>query len=355
MEPDDTATRPHEAGREGRDPDDGVADDTRSRPLRWWLCLLIGAAAATIGLLPWLVGGMRLPLQNLWATDALPDEYPLVLLPFNQYFLSQIASLLIVGAALAGIAARATRARRRRSGVAWILIGLLAVQVASIVQTTVVVRDGLQDRFESDLYLAALVAVAVIANLIGIAVMLLVAAAPRAGAVIGLAVAAVLSSSWLGGLLLPDPALGGPAPEPVLFVLRWLPAVLVGAAIAWGGVGTAGRVIGALVALAVLWVGPAIITAVTNAAGSRVLARRPEEMMAYASGVFESASTRPELVLPPLVVAIVVALIGLTGRVVVQRRRAPSPAPEPVAAPGGGSAGASEAVDEPRPPSSTGD
>ncbi|MFC9917808.1 hypothetical protein [Agromyces binzhouensis] len=332
MEPDDTATEPREAERETRDPEEGAAAAAPPRPLRWWLCLLIGAAAGAVGLLPWLLDGMRLPLQNLWATDAQPDEYPLALLPFSQYFLTRIAALLIVGAAIAGIAARATRSRQRRSGVAWMLVGLLAVQVTAVVQSTMVVRGGLEDRFESDLYLAALVAVAVLANLIGVAVMILVGAAPRAGAVIGLAVAAVLSSSWLGGLVLPDPAVGGPAPEPVLFVLRWLPAVLVGAAIAWGGIGTVGRVIAAVVALAVLWIGPALITAVSNAAGSRVLARRPDEMIEYAVGVFRSASTLPELVVPPLVVAVVVAVGGLVGRLVVRRRR--SSTPEPSAPPG---------------------
>ncbi|WP_430646154.1 hypothetical protein [Agromyces sp. GXS1127] len=304
---------------------DPAREPTRSRPIRWWLCLLIGAAAAGLGLLPWLVTGMRLPLQNLWATADLPDAYPLVLLPFSQYFLSTIAALLIVGAAFAGIAGRATRARQRRFGVAWMLVGLLIVHVAAIVQTTLVVRDGLQDRVESDLYLAALVGIAVLANLIGVLVMLLVAAAPRGGAVIGLAIAAVLSSAWLGLLLIPEPAFAGPAAEPALFVLRWLPAVLVGAAIGWAGVGTAGRAVASVVALLILWVGPALITAVSYAAGSRVLLRRPDELLDAAAEVFRSAVTMPEVVVPPLVVAVVVAVIGIVARALVRRGRATGP------------------------------
>lgn len=315
------ATDTTEATEPGRGRAASDRGGTASRPVRWWLCLLVGAAAAVVGLLPWLVGGMRLPLQNLWATDDLPDAYPLVLLPFSQYFLSTIAALLIVGAAFAGIAARATRSLQRRFGVAWVLVGLLVVQVTAIVQTTVAVRDGLQDRFESDLYLAALVAVAVLANLIGAFVMILIAAAPRAGAVIGLAIAAVLSSTWLGGLLIPEPAFAGPEAGPALFVLRWLPAVLVGAAIAWGGLGTVGRVIAAAVALVVLWIGPALITAVTYAAGSRVLLREPEGLLDAALGVFRSAVTMPELVVPPLVVAVVVAAAGLVLRRLVRRGR----------------------------------
>ncbi|WP_353827489.1 hypothetical protein [Agromyces sp. SYSU T0242] len=326
MEPDDTATT-DTTGPDATRPDPGPGSDVdhddgpvAARPLRWWLCLLIGAAAGVVGLLPWLLEGMRLPLQNLWATDTPPDEYPLVLLPFNQYFLSQLAALLVAGGAAAGIAARATRNHRRPSGVVWTLLGLLVVQVAAIAQTATVVRDGLAARAESALYLVALVATAALALLVGVGVMLLVAATPRAGAVIGLAVAAVLAPSWLGGLLLPDPALGVDA-EPALLVLRWLPAVLVGAAIAWGGIGTIGRVAAALAALAVLWIGPALITAVSSAAGSRVLARHPQEMLDYAVEVFRSATTRPEVFVPPLVVAVVVAAIGLLGRNAARRVR----------------------------------
>ncbi|WP_438856252.1 hypothetical protein [Agromyces sp. M3QZ16-3] len=317
MEPDDTATEPDRSTDDPTEP-----EAAHSRQLGWWLCLLIGAGAAALGLLPWLVEGMRLPLQNLWATDAAPEEYPLVLLPFSQYFLTRIAALLVVGAATAGIVARATRTRQRRFGVAWMLVGLLAVQATAIVQTTTVVRGGLEERVESDLYVAALVGIAVLANLVGVLVMLLVAAAPRAGAVIAFALTAVLAPSWVGGLLLPDPVTTGPVTDAVLLVLRWLPAVLVGVAIAWGGVGTVGRVIAAIVALAVLWIGPALIIAVSSAAGSRVLARHPDEMLDQAVGVFRSASTMPDVVVPPLVVAVVIAALGLLARLVVRRNRA---------------------------------
>ncbi|BDZ53548.1 hypothetical protein [Agromyces marinus] len=295
-------------------------DETGPRPIRWWLCLPIGAAAAALGLLPWVLSGMRLPLQNLWATDTPPESYPLVLLPFSQYALSIIAALLIVGSAFAGVAARATRPVRRRPGTAWMLLGLLAVQVFAIAQTATVVRDGLEERPESTLYLAALVGIATLAVFVGLVVMLLVAAAPPGGAVIGLAITAVLTPGWVRLLLIHDlfPVVD-PASAQVLDLLRWLPAVLVGAAIAWAGVASVGRVLGALVALAVLWIGPALITAVSNAASSRVLARDPVEMLDYAGDVFRAAVTDPSLALPPIIVAVVVAVLGLLGKLIVGR------------------------------------
>lgn len=48
--------------------------------------LALGAAAAIVGLIPWIITGMRLPLQNLWATDTRPADMPLALLPFSQYY-----------------------------------------------------------------------------------------------------------------------------------------------------------------------------------------------------------------------------------------------------------------------------
>lgn len=47
--------------------------------------LFIGAASAAAGLLPWLVAGMRLPLQNLWAAGTLPADMPRTRLPASTF------------------------------------------------------------------------------------------------------------------------------------------------------------------------------------------------------------------------------------------------------------------------------
>ncbi|GAA1789821.1 hypothetical protein [Agromyces lapidis] len=313
-----SATTPATPGAAPAGSDGHEASAAAPSPLPRWPFILIGVAAAVIGLLPWLVTGMRLPLQNLWASDTMPENMPLVLLPFSQYRLSVIASLLVVGAAAAGITARALRGRSPHGGFALLLFGVLLVDVVAIVQTATIVGAGLRDDTWSQIYLTAVLAVAILALLVAVLVLWLIARAPRAGAVIGLAIAAVLVSGWLHLLLAPEPAFAG-EPAWLWTAVRWVPAVLVGAAIAWGGVGTIGRVIAALASLAILWIGPALITAVSAAAGTRVLAREPAEMLDYGRRVFELALTDPALVVPPLVVAVCVAGVGLIGRALLGR------------------------------------
>src|SRR5690606_40914719 len=53
----------------------------------------IGVAAAVVGLLPWLLTGMRLPLQNLWSHPTSPEDMQHAQLVFNQYFAFQHADL----------------------------------------------------------------------------------------------------------------------------------------------------------------------------------------------------------------------------------------------------------------------
>lgn len=326
MEPSETepaptadAHAPHDAGSTGELP-----EPAPRRRVPWWVCPFIGIVAAVLGLLPWIITGMRLPLQNLWATETAPEDMPVALLPYSQYALALIVAVIVTGAAIAGIATRAMGRRRPRFGVVLVLTGLLLVEVAAVVQTTSVVAEGLERRPESDLYLAALTGLAALATLVGVLVMLLIAAAPRAGAVIGLSMAAVASASWFSGLVVPFGSVS-PGTSPLLDLVRWIPPILVGAAIAWGGVNTVGRVIAALLALVFLWVGPALVTAVTMAAGSRVLAKDPPEMIRYAQEVFGAALTEPSVVIPPLVVAIVVAAVGLVARAILRRSKRSEP------------------------------
>jgi hypothetical protein len=300
--------------------DPAVQVETPRAPLTSWMPPLVGVAAGIVGLLPWLITGMRLPLQNLWATETLPDRMPIVLLPFSQYALTLIAALIVTGAAVAALAVRATRVRQPRRGVVATFTGLLAAQVVAVAQTATVVRGGLADRAASDLYFAAVLAVAVLAILSGAGVFWLIAAAPRAGALIGVAIAAIAFGPWLSGLLVPMGTIPADWLGQLAGYTRWVPPVLIGVAIAWCGLGTIGRVIAAVASLLLLWVAPAIITGVTSAAGSRVLADVPLEMLDYAARVTGMALFLPELALPPIISAIVVAVAGLAVRAVIHRR-----------------------------------
>ena len=292
-----------------------------SRPLSPWIWLAIGVGAAVIGFLPWIITGMRLPLQNLWGTATPPDDMPIGLLPFSQYSITLIAGILIVGAAGAGIVARSMRRRQQRGGFVALIAGVLGVQVVAIAETSAVVGSGLRPGRESTIYLAAVVAVAVASFAVGALVLFLVARAPRAGALIGLAVAAIASGWWLNALIVPAPAAVSETQIAILGALHWMPAVLCGLAIAWCGIRSLGSIVAALATLVILAIGPALATAVSSAAGSRALARYPSEMADYGMQVFQQAVISPELTLRPVVTAIVVAVVGLGIGAVLRRRK----------------------------------
>jgi len=266
---------------------------------------------------------MRLPLQNLWDAGTLPGDMPIVLLPFSQHAITRIIGLLVVGAVAAGIAARALRPRLPRRGSLALFGGLLLVQVVAVVQTSIVVGAGLREHSASGLYLALLGADAVLAMLVGAAAFWLVAAAPRAGALVGLAIGALASGPWLLTLLAP---IGTVTPDWLLGVLPgvlWIPPILVGVAIAWCGLRTAGRIGAALFGILLVWVVPALETGIGNAAAvSRLLAPRPAEMLDYGVGVFRAALTVPELAVRPILIAVGATVVGLLVGLLIRRGRA---------------------------------
>ncbi|AYF97983.1 hypothetical protein [Protaetiibacter intestinalis] len=292
------------------------------RPPRWGAALAsvaIGVGGALLGLLPWIATGMRLPLQNLWALDALPEDMPVAWLPFSQYSVTFLLAVLVVGAAAAGIATRVLRRRLPSAAPVTVAAGLLFVQVVAAAQAVEVLRAGLQTGDEAAFYLAACIGVAVFGMVGGL---LGFAAVARGGvpvAVVALTLAAISVGWWISGYL----ALLGPL-SPLPYALAplatWIPPVLAGAAIAWGGVRTRGRIVAAAVGLVLLWVVPALATAVQSAVGSRVLLRSPGDLLDYGWSVFVSALTMPQLVLPRLAVAVVVAAVGFAGVAVVSRR-----------------------------------
>ncbi|MFZ2964294.1 MAG: hypothetical protein WA006_06385, partial [Rhodoglobus sp.] len=243
-------------------------------PLSSPVFLLIGIGSAIVGLLPWLITGMRLPLQNLWATATLPADMPLALLPFSQYFIFLIVALIVIGSTIAGIAGRWVAARHPGSALVALLGGVLIVQVIATAQTAIVVSAGLSDRAASTVYLVALTCGTVAAILLGLGMLVLVARAPRAGALIAFSLAAIAFASWLGGLFFPVGTFSTASPLTSVLreVMQFAPAVIIGVAIAWCGVNSVGRVIAAVAALAMLWVGLTAATAVSAAVGSRVLA-----------------------------------------------------------------------------------
>lgn len=283
------------------------------------LYLIAGVGSAIAGLVPWLITGMRLPVQNLWASTVVSGQMPVALLPFSQYALFLIVALLVVGSAIAGLLARATRAQHPRFAVASLVVSVAVVQVAALGQTTLVVMHGLRDTLASSLYLAGLVIGTAASIAIGLVLLVVIARAPAAGVVVAFSFAAIALQSWLDALVLP---FGTVSTEPNLGLftaIRFVPALVVGLAVAWAGIRSVGRVIAAIVGLLVLWIAPAAVTAVTSAAGSRVLAADPAQMLDYGSQVFVSALGVAGGSLSLLVSALIVMALGLGARAAMGR------------------------------------
>lgn len=252
----------------------------------------IGLASAVLTFTPWLVAGARLPLQNLWRENVLPEDMPLALLPISQYHAIQVAVLLIVGGTVAGSTVRLLRPRiGARSWSA--SVGVLFVQGIAIIQSFVVVADGLgisEPRADARaiLYFGGMLVGTIVAALLAQAAFWLVSRRSVALASLGLALSAVPFTSWImdAVTLLAEP---GSLPTVFLWVSRWLPAIIVGVVLGWCGIRPRRRVTVWVVSLAALWITPALFTSVWNALGMRVLNGDLGEMRDVATQIFPLA------------------------------------------------------------------
>jgi len=284
--------------------------------------LVVGIVAAILGLLPWLLAGLRLPLQNLWAITVSPENMPIVLLPFSQYALPLIVAMMVTGSAFAGVFARKTLAHQPRFALAAIVAGVLIVQLAATAQTVVTVSNGLTQSRTAFIYLAGITAGTMMANLVGIAVLLIIARAPAAGVVVAVSVAAVAVSVWLPTIFLYAFDLAtNESIALVRVVTRWVPPVIVGLAVVWSGLGTISRVVAAIMSLLTLWVGPALFTGVSAALGSRALADDPAAMVDFGERAFLGALGTGGESLPLIIPAIAVMVLGQVMLRMTRRRR----------------------------------
>jgi len=295
-----------------------VDDARRTLPVRWFV--LIGVAAAVIGLIPWLVTGMRLPLQNLWAEATLPGDMPLALLPLNQYAVTLLFGLLVCGYGVVGLVGRCMRRTAPQHAVAAMGIGVLIVHAAATFQTTVTVADGLLPSAISAIYLTAMLAVIVASIAVGLLVLRLIGSAAVSGAVVGLTIAAVAVGYWITAFVNVVGLIDSWTPEATAFFVAgaWVPPVLTGLAIAWAGIGPRSRTAGGVISLIVLWTLPAFLTAVQSVAGSRALLHQPSELPGYAWRVFAGQLIDVRTAGFSLSVAVV---IGVSGAMVVKLRK----------------------------------
>lgn len=281
---------------------------------------LIGILAGLLGLGPWLITGAQLPLQNLWGAEVAPDQMPVSLLPLSQYELTTIVALLTVGGAAAGLAVRLWPPARRRLATWCAAAGVLGVQLTATVQSFTVLDGGLAGGTMARLYFVGLLAGVVLSLAAALVALLLVSSRSRALVALGVGLVAVPFASWLvewvAGVVGP---LNIPAAVPT--AARWIPAILVGSALAWCGLRPARRAVVWLVDLALLWVVPALFISVNYVLGTRVAAGDLQEMLLMSRQIL-AATLGPAGGAGPLVLlAVAVGLAGLGARTVAVRRR----------------------------------
>ncbi|MFP5359272.1 MAG: hypothetical protein ACLGHM_02070 [Actinomycetes bacterium] len=284
----------------------------------------IGLVSAVVGLAPWLVTGERLPLQNLWAAPTLPDDMPFALLPLNQYFVAAIAAMLIVGGGVAGTVMRVRAARGRALPVWPAVVGLLVVQLGSLAQSAAVLRPGLRAdagvSAYAQAYLVAMVLGTVLCSALAVVVLLMIARAGVAGAAVAWGVASIALGSWLSALLKSEPAFGTAVSGSVLsHFYQWLPVVGAAAAAAWSGFVTARRAVATLVILVMLWVLPALVTAMSYVL-TPMYTTYPEDMLLAGLDVLRMALGPDGGAPRRLVVAVTVALAVAAWRLIARRR-----------------------------------
>ncbi|WP_309129777.1 hypothetical protein [Microbacterium sp.] len=278
----------------------------------------IGVGGGALGLLPWLMGGGRLPLQNLWSSATMPEDMPFVLLPLSQYYATVLFSLVLLGGTFAGIGLRF--ARRRRALAVWpAVLGLAAVHLVAAIQSFGVLADGLGLAGGGDsragLYFAGMLAGAVVAMLLAQLALWMTSRLSPGTAALGVALSAVPFASWFARGVV---AFTSEVTPPMFLssIVSWLPAVIVGAALIWCGVRPARRLAVWLVSLLALWIVPALFTAIQYGLGMRVLQGDVGEMAAAAADVFPMALRE---IWMPTAVALAIAVAGTVVRAIVER------------------------------------
>ena len=305
--------------------------DAESSPARRdgrpFLSLAIGIVAALVGLVPGLIGGGRLPLQNLWAAQTLPEDMPFALLPVSQYYATSLLALLLTGGVLAGLGVR--WANRRVPIAVWpAASGVALVHAIAILQTFGVLSVGLGlglgfGGARAVLYFGGMLGGTVVAALLAQVGLRLTSRTSPGPVALGVALAAVPFASWVSHGV---NAVTGPISQPPLLIelVRWLPAVVVGLALAWCGVRPLRRLGVWAAGLFALWLLPALFVAAQYGLGMRVLQGDIAEMARASAQLFPLVLAEGGM---PVLVAAAIGAIGVVVRAVASPQTPAASAP----------------------------
>lgn len=297
-----------------------------------WVPYVIGVLATVLGLLPWLLVGARLPIQNLWATETPPELAPIVALPFSQYLTTPLVAYVVLAWVSGGLTVRLLgfRLGARAPLIAGVTIAVL--QVIALVQTAIVVGTGLQETDQAQVYLWGLTGGTAAAIGIGALLYRLISIGAVPGAAVALSIGAIVAGGWLNTMVWAVWGMDRYPPVWLIPVTEWIPPVLVGLVVAWCGIGTVGRKAAAVASLLLLWVLPALLGAISATLGTRVLANDPTGMLDYFVNTFRQGlgpwGPGREWMLQAAIVALIAsAALWLVRRAKTSRDDQPSPAP----------------------------
>lgn len=285
---------------------------------------LLGLLAGVLGLAPWLISGAKLPLQNMWESEARPEHMPLALLPLSQYELTTIVALVTVGGAAAGLAVRIWLPEHRRLATWCAVGGVLVVQIVAAVQSFTVLNQGLASGQMASIYFFGLLAGVILSLAASVEAVLLFASTSRVATTLGVGLMAIPFTSWVVEWVV---GLVGyiNVPPVVSTMAHWLPAILVGLALAWCGLRPGWRAVVWLVNLALLWFVPALFISVNYVLGSRVLAGDLEEMLLMSRQILTATLGPQGGAVPLVLLALVIGVVGVGVREVAARRRSVAP------------------------------
>jgi hypothetical protein len=251
---------------------------------------------------------------------------PVSFLPLSQYELTVIVALLTVGGAAAGLAVRIWSPARWRLAVWCSAAGLLAVQSTATIQSFVVLKGGLESGTMASLYVAGLLAGVTASLAAALVAVLLLSSKSRTLVALGVGLAALPFASWVVEWVV---GFVGQVNVPVAApsMARWIPAILVGCALAWCGLRSVPRVAVWIANLALLWVVPALFTSVSYVLGTRVVAGDLQEMLLMSRQILAATLGPDGGALSTVLMALVIALAGLSVRSIAAHRRSDAPAP----------------------------
>jgi hypothetical protein len=238
---------------------------------------------------------------------------PLVALPFSQYSITLLVAIGVVGGVASALTGLAAPREQRRRAVQAALAGAGISAAVALTQTSVVVRAGLDGSKRAELYFTAIVAVTALGVVLGLVVGHAVASGGPSSRAAGLAVFSFLLGSWLGALLLVQRSLGSGPWQLAYNAIPWVTAVVAGIGLALCPPRSRRAVLAWVGVLVILWVGPALFTAVGYVAGSRAIlaGSPPSEWLDAGLDVLRAALLPGNKPLGPLALTVAVGLLGL--------------------------------------------